>query len=126
MDLVFCFDTTGSMSSAIDQVRQNVATTLERLLSRSNGKLRISVVACGDYCDAARGFYATEHTKFSEDAAYLTKFVREVSSTGGGDMPGCYELALQVANKLKWRPEARKAFVMFGSTPTHPPLLFFP
>jgi hypothetical protein len=44
-----------------------------------------------------------------------------VPSTGGGDAPECYELALKEANKCSWTKDCSKAFVMIGDQVPHPP-----
>jgi len=46
---------------------------------------------------------------------------RTTASTGGGDAPECYELALQTANELSWSEDASKALVMIGDEVPHPP-----
>ena len=50
LDLVIAFDTTGSMSTYIDEVRKNVTTLIPALFSE-NEDLKLGIVAFGDYCD---------------------------------------------------------------------------
>lgn len=49
-DMVIAFDTTGSMSSYIGQVKARVKELVPRLM-KANPNLRIGIVAFGDYCD---------------------------------------------------------------------------
>lgn len=51
----------------------------------------------------------------------LCKFVDEVSSTGGGDAPEAYELALREARFFSWDDDAAKALVVIGDEVPHPP-----
>lgn len=50
LDMVIAFDTTGSMSCYIESVKKYVTELIPKLLS-SNPKLKIGIVAFGDYCD---------------------------------------------------------------------------
>ena len=53
MEIVFSFDTTGSMCSCLDEVRGRVQDMVQRLQSDIPG-IRIAIFAHGDYCDASR------------------------------------------------------------------------
>jgi ubiquitin/Mg-chelatase subunit ChlD len=118
VDIVFCFDTTGSMSGVIQMVRTEVATTVARLL-KDIPKLRIGIMNLGDYCDCNRALTTLD---LSEDATGICKFVREQATTGGGDFPEAYELALLEANRsISWRDGSAKALVMIGDAHPHPP-----
>ena len=59
MEVMFSFDTTGSMSGCIAEVKTKVEEIITRLFTDIPG-LRISVMAHGDYCDKS---------------TYVTKFV---------------------------------------------------
>jgi tRNA U34 5-carboxymethylaminomethyl modifying GTPase MnmE/TrmE len=50
MEICFSFDTTGSMSSCIAQVKGRVQDLIQRLQADIPG-IRMAVVAHGDYCD---------------------------------------------------------------------------
>ena len=50
LDMVIAFDTTGSMSSYIGDVKKHVTKLIPKLLG-ANPKMRIGIVAFGDYCD---------------------------------------------------------------------------
>ena len=49
LDMVIAFDTTGSMSAYIDDVRRQVAEMIPRIF-KDNEDLRLGIVAFGDYC----------------------------------------------------------------------------
>ena len=65
MEIVFSFDTTGSMYSCLDEVRKNVSDMIRRLQG-DIPNLRIAVFAHGDYCD--KSTYITKHVDFTTDA----------------------------------------------------------
>lgn len=119
IEIAFSFDTTGSMSGCLPQVRAQLAHVIERLNADIPG-LRIAVFAHGDYCDLASYGYVTKYIDFTNNAVELCKFVQEVTSTGGGDFEECYELVLrQVREELSWQPGTQKALVMIGDATPH-------
>jgi hypothetical protein len=48
IEVVFSFDTTGSMYPCLTQVRRKIETTVSRLLNEIEG-IRIGIIARGDY-----------------------------------------------------------------------------
>lgn len=50
IEIVFSFDTTGSMYPCLTQVRRKIKNTVNRLLNEIPG-IRIGIIAHGDYCD---------------------------------------------------------------------------
>lgn len=119
IDVVFSFDTTGSMYPCLTQVRRKIKSTVTRLSEEIPG-IRIGIVAHGDYCDA-KSTYVTKHLPLTDEVDKICDFVETVGATGGGDAPECYELVLQEVQKLNWEPAATKAFVMIGDDVPHPP-----
>lgn len=121
VEIIFSFDTTGSMASCLGEVRSKVSETVTRLL-KDIPKIRIGIIAHGDYCDDATSSRTIQMLDFSDDVATICKFVNTVGSTGGGDAPEAYELALQYARKkFSWSPDYSKALVMIGDEVPHPP-----
>jgi Ras-related C3 botulinum toxin substrate 1 len=119
VEIVFSFDTTGSMSACIAQVRAKVKETTERLM-KDIPDIRIGIIAHGDYCDYTN--YVISTLDLTTDVAAICAFVDKVSSTGGGDAPEAYELALQEARKnISWREDTSKALVMIGDEVPHTP-----
>ncbi|EGG16417.1 hypothetical protein DFA_09452 [Cavenderia fasciculata] len=117
VEICICFDTTGSMSSIIENVKLQVETTITRLL-KDIPSIRIGVMAMGDYCD---GSAVLSTLNLTSDVDQLTKFIHSVTGTGGGDLPEAYEYALMKAKDLAWSPNASKAFVVIGDAAPHPP-----
>jgi hypothetical protein len=118
-DIVFSFDTTGSMSACIAQVRRTVEETTRRLF-KDVPDLRIGVIAHGDYCDAPpRGNYVIRMLDLSSNVDQIAKFIRDTPNTSGGDMDECYELVLHEARRLTWRAGVPRVLVMIGDSNPH-------
>jgi len=119
IDVVFSFDTTGSMYACLSAVRREISTTITRLFKEIPG-LRVGVIAHGDYCDAG-STYVTKHIDLTDDTKALSKFVQNVEATGGGDSPECYELVLNEARGLRWKSGRSKVLVLIGDDVPHGP-----
>jgi len=117
VEIVFSFDTTGSMSACLGEVRKKVSETVTRLM-KDIPNIRIGIIAHGDYCD---GKIAISVLDLSQDVKSICNFVNTVSSTGGGDAPEAYELVLRDAQKLSWTQGYSKALVMIGDEVPHCP-----
>lgn len=118
IDIVFSFDTTGSMYPCLSVVRRQIAETV-KVLFKDIPNLRIGMIAHGDYCDSR--IYVTKHLQLTADENALAYFVNNVERTGGGDFPECYELVLHEAQSFAWAPEASKLLVVIGDATPHPP-----
>ena len=113
-DVVFSFDTTGSMAPVIDSVRRNLITTIDRLFAEVPG-IRIGLISHGDYCDYPDVCWKID---LSKDISSIKKFVKEAPNTGGGDAPECYEFAIQTALAMDWKADVR-VFVLIGDQSPH-------
>jgi len=122
VEIVFSFDTTGSMSSCLVEVRKKVSETCSRLM-KDIPNIRIGIIAHGDYCDDNH-YQTISILNFCEknEVDKIVNFVNNAKPTSGGDSPEAYELALQVARKnFKWTPGYSKALVVIGDEVPHPP-----
>ncbi|XP_046552416.1 uncharacterized protein LOC124262038 [Haliotis rubra] len=117
--IVFSFDTTGSMSAILDEVRGRLQDMIQRLQADIPG-ISISVVAHGDYCDKDM-FYVTSHLDFTDNVMELCNFVNESEGTGGGDVEECYELVLRLVSGLAWKGDSQKVLIMIGDAYPHEP-----
>lgn len=115
IDLVLSFDTTGSMSGAIADVRRNLTQFCEHLFGMGHD-LRVSVIAHGDYGDGEDTFQVLP---FCAEAKRVIEFVRAAKNTSGGDNDECYELVLYKAGAMDWRTGADKILIMFGDADPH-------
>jgi hypothetical protein len=119
VEVVFSFDTTGSMYPCLTQVRTNLKETVKDLFA-DIPNIKIGVIAHGDYCDEG-DTYVTKILDLTDDQAAITKFVDKVESTGGGDSPECYELVLREARSLNWSAGKKRLLVMIGDDVPHGP-----
>lgn len=119
IEVVFSFDTTGSMYPCLTQVRRKIQNTVNRLFAEIPG-IRIGIIAHGDYCDAASS-YVTKHLDLTSNSPAICNFIQNVEATGGGDAPECYELVLHEAQSLSWTRQATKVFVLIGDDLPHSP-----
>lgn len=116
--IVFTFDTTGSMYPCLTQTRRSIVQTVERLF-KEIPDLEVGVIAHGDYVDK-NSTYVTERLDLTSDKKKIIAFVNGVSATGGGDSEECYELVLQEARKeMSWKAGATKVVVLIGDDVPH-------
>ena len=122
LDMVIAFDTTGSMSSYIDQVKDHVRSLGPQLL-KDNPNMRIGIVAFGDYCDMKRAtvfgdaYQVLYPTNNEED---IISFVKNAKSTGGGDCDEFYELVIKkITEETPWREDATKTVLFIADSYPH-------
>ena len=119
VDIVFSFDTTGSMYPCLAQVRRKLREIVTRLFKEIPG-LRVDVIAHGDYCDEG-STYLTRVFELNRDVTALCRFVDDVIPTGGGDLPEAYEYVLRQARGLQWSKADSRVLVMIGDDVPHGP-----
>lgn len=97
LDMVIAFDTTGSMASYRDQVREYVRDLIPKLLSQ-NPNLQIGIVVFGDYCDMVSSTdfgNAYQVCDLTRDEDKLINFVLGSKNNYGGDGDEFYELVIK-------------------------------
>lgn len=119
IEVVFSFDTTGSMFPCLTQVRRDVSNMVNKLFDEIPN-IRIGIIAHGDYCDADR-FYVTKILDITTNRNEISGFIKNVGATFGGDFPECYELVLHQARSLNWTSGKNKVLVMIGDATPHSP-----
>ena len=117
IDLVFSFDTTGSMYPCLTQVRRQVEATTKRLF-KDIPNIRIGIIAHGDYCD---GRDVLTKLDLTNDQSKICNFIRKAPATYGGDAPECYELALHESRSFSWTSGRTKVLVLIGDDVPHGP-----
>ena len=122
LDYVIAFDTTGSMSSYIEAVRNHVEKLVKDLLS-TNPNIRIGIVAFGDYCDMespTKFGKAYQWINFTRDEKALCEFVKKAKNTSGGDGDEFYELVIKkITEEFDWRDEAKKTVLLIADSAPH-------
>ena len=112
-DIVISFDTTGSMSPCIQEVRRKVRETVDRLFDNIPD-LRLGIVAQGDYCDGA---LCMSQCSLTNNKASLIDFLNWVPNTNGGDPDECYELVLHRLNSWDWKADNRAIVLIADALP---------
>lgn len=117
-DLVFVFDTTGSMQKPLDSLRDNVLGIV-RVLQKVVPDLRIGFVAYRDEGEAylTRTLPLTSVSSGSLDRVFA--FINDLEVDGGGDTPEAIEAGLGEAIAMDWRPGVARAIVVIADAPAH-------
>lgn len=122
LDMVIAFDTTGSMSSYIGDVKKHVTELVPKLLD-ANPDMRIGVVAFGDYCDMPKkGVFgkAYQVLPLTDNRDKIINFVRNAKNTGGGDSDEFYELVIKkITEETDWRKDATKSVLLIADAEPH-------
>lgn len=122
LDQVIAFDTTGSMSGYIAQVKKHVQDLIPKLF-KENPNLRLKVVAFGDYCDMInKNIFgkAYQETQLTDNENSLINFVKNAENTSGGDGDEFYELVLKkVIDETPWREDSKRALLLIGDCGPH-------
>ena len=115
LDIVICFDSTGSMTGEIDEVKRQIdriGTVLMTLVP----KTRISVCTYRDQGDE----YVVKGFPLSSSVQDVKTYLNRIEAGGGGDLPEAVEEGLYwAAMKNQFRPQARKVILLFGDAPPH-------
>lgn len=114
-DVVFVIDTTGSMSSAIYGVKENVNAFAKKLVSDYNVDANFALIEFRDI--TADGLDSTKHHKniasnWFTNVDIFRNEVNNLSVDGGGDTPETPIDGLEMAHRLDWRSDATKFIIL--------------
>lgn len=116
IDLVLCYDSTGSMIPVIRAVKQRL-DLLIREASRIVPNLRMSLFTYRDEGEEYI-YYGTPLTYAMDN---LKSFVQVAEANRGGDLPEAITETVDAAIRhLDWRKDAQKVIVVIGDAPYHP------
>lgn len=122
LDMVIAFDTTGSMRSYIDAVKEHVKELIPKLF-KQNPDLRIGIVAFGDYCDMPskdRFGKAYQVCELTDNENRLIEFITKAQNTSGGDGDEFYELVIKkIVEETNWREDSTKAVLLIADAEPH-------
>lgn len=122
LDMVIAFDTTGSMASYIKAVRKHVIELIPKLFA-ANPKLKISIVAFGDYCDMnSKSDFGNAYQviDLTDNEKELIKFVKNARNTSGGDGDEFYELVIKkIVEETSWREGSTKSVLLIADAYPH-------
>lgn len=114
LDLVFSFDTSGSLFSQDMDIRRFFSRLLKEI-----PELRIGMILHEDFLDYRS--HAVAHLDLTNDLHKLTKFVQHATSSHACSLQaGAYALALREARFMSWG-EGRRVVIVIGAGVPHPP-----
>jgi hypothetical protein len=116
LEIVFVFDSTGSMSRTILDTRNTIAQMLS-VLRALVPDARIGLVAYRDR--GPREQYVVRQVPLGRDFWRATNFVQFVSAEGGGDRPEDVLAGLEAAFGQAWQSSARRVVILAGDAPGH-------
>ena len=109
VDICFLVDCTSSMSTYIDQVRQNVGTLVQNMRKKfASFSPRCAFVGYRDLCEDERDQVIS--TGFTEDMDTFRLLLGEIKAFGGGDECEDVFSGLLEVSQLDWSSESRVLF----------------
>jgi hypothetical protein len=119
VEVVFCLDTTGSMSGLLDGAKQKIWAISNQIAGgRPTPDLKVGLVAYRDRGDA----YVTKVIDLTDDLDAIHAELRKFQASGGGDGPESVNQALDDAvHKVKWSGDKKTLKIIFlvGDAPPH-------
>ncbi|MDA0836208.1 MAG: VWA domain-containing protein [Planctomycetota bacterium] len=115
LNVVFVFDSTGSMNRVIENVQQEI-DHLMGVLFDLVPKARIGLVTYRDRGEA----YVTKSVPLTRDRARIREWLFNVKADGGGDLPEAVDKGLDDAINMRWQTRAKKIILLFGDAEPHP------
>ena len=115
IEIVIVFDSTGSMGSEIQNVKQRIFQISSAVL-RKIPRAKFSLVTYRDRGDS----YVARGIELQNDPKRMLYFVNGVNAGGGGDEPEAVQAGMRVAIKENtYRSKAQKVMILFGDAPPH-------
>lgn len=115
LDIVICFDSTGSMSGEINQVKQQIERIGQTLVTLVP-KARISICTYRDHGDE----FVVKGLPLTGSIQEVSSYLARIEAGGGGDHPEAVEEGLSWSStENRFRPTARKVILLFGDAPPH-------
>lgn len=116
LEIVFVFDSTGSMTRTIAETKDTMHEML-LVLGALVPDARIGMVTYRDRGELED--YVTRSVPLSNDYFQAINFVHDVAAEGGGDLPEAVREGLECAMAQPWREAARRVIVLAGDAPPH-------
>lgn len=116
LDVVFVFDSTGSMGASIAATKEHIRAMLE-VLRALVPDARFGLVT---YRDASRREdYVVRQIALGQDFFAAVNFMQSVAADGGGDTPEAVLAGLRAAFAQQFRTGAQRVVVLAGDAPPH-------
>lgn len=117
LEIVFVFDSTGSMTRTIQETKATIVEMCD-VLRALVPDARVGLVTYRDHGSGED--YLVRSVPLELDHWRASNFVQFVRAGGGGDRPEAVRAGLVTAMGQTWRPTARRVIVLAGDAPTHP------
>ncbi|MBM3477445.1 MAG: VWA domain-containing protein [Armatimonadetes bacterium] len=119
LDVVFCVDTTGSMSDEIDVVKAKLRDMVAKVSAgEPTPDVRFGLVIYRDRGDE----YVTKRYALTRDIDQVVEWINGIRADAGGDDPESVNEALHVAvHEMEWdtAPRAGRLIFLIGDAPPH-------
>lgn len=118
VDVLFLFDTTGSMGGALSEAKSQVSGSIAKIRA-DYADSRFGVAAVADYAPDVPWALTSPLTA---DVAAVQSAIDPLSASGGGDSPEAYTRALYEAaedSAVGWRAEAKRLVVLVNDDVPH-------
>jgi hypothetical protein len=120
VDVSFVVDSTGSMFSAIESVKDNLQLVRDRLAARATS-LTTALVDYKDEPVEESDYQSRLVSPLTEDAASFAQAVDGLEAKGGGDYPESVFAGISTGLSVSWRPGAAKILLLVGDAPPKDP-----
>lgn len=131
IDIMLLTDATGSMATAIDDVKANMEHIWRKTQSQSRYSIQVGVAWYRDIVDLGPDGTISPYgiaAKISSDPEEVCGAIAGLQAKGGGDAPEAQLYALyHLANDtlaVGWRPGAMRYIAWFGDKPGHDPVIY--
>jgi Mg-chelatase subunit ChlD len=119
VEVVFCLDTTGSMSGLIDAAKKKIWAISNQIAGGTpTPNLKVGLVAFRDRGDE----YITKVTDLTDDLDAIHTQLMSFKAAGGGDFPESVNQALyESVTKINWSKDKKTLKIIFlvGDAPPH-------
>ena len=126
LEVVFCFDSTGSMGGIILECKTRIRQLI-KVVTYLVPNARVGIVTYRDWKKydlddyEYLGKYIPLQKCNKEGLDKLQRFLRECEAYGGGDIPEAVQVGLETSiEKSGWTPGTKKIIIVFGDAPPHP------
>ncbi len=117
LDIVIAFDSTGSMSGEINEVKRQIGR-IGDTLTKMVPKTRIGICTYRD--EGAGEEYLVKGLPLTNDIQAVESYLQDCRASGGGDHPEAVQEGLRwPMENNQFRSRARKVILLFGDAPPH-------
>lgn len=116
LEIVFVFDSTGSMDSVLSAAKRRIFRMVE-VLNALVPSARIGIVTYRDRGAAEN--YVTRSVPVTHDVYQVMNFMHTIEASGGGDFAEAVLDGLKEATTQRWQPNSRRVVVLIGDAPPH-------